>query len=314
MRFLTALTLALLIGTPRVSAQQRELIPYGDFENWLNRDIKESFIIGGDTKRIYAIAPNGTVEGEIPYRKGVSPWSTSNALAIVSGVTKTSNTVFPEVRSAGNLSARMESMMVNCKVLGVVNITVMVSGSIFLGETIEPIKDTKDPYTKLDMGITFTKRPKALVYDYSATLSNSGMITTAKGWSVSKAPGKDYCQTLVFLQNRTENPDGSITAKRVGTGAEYISKSSSGWVNNHRMPIRYGDITQDPSFQKYMKLTDMYHGKNSKGQMTPIVETGWAEAGTPVTHVIVFFSSGIYGAFVGTPGNVFKVDNIEFEY
>lgn len=314
MRFLTALTLTLLIGTPRVSAQQTELIPYGDFENWLNRDIKESFIIGGDTKRIYAIAPNGTVEGEIPYRKGVSPWSTSNALAIVSGVTKTSNTVFPEVRSAGNLSARMESMMVNCKVLGVVNITVMVSGSIFLGETIEPIKDTKDPYTKLDMGIPFTKRPKALVYDYSATLSNSGMITTAKGWSVSKAPGKDYCQALVFLQNRTENPDGSIIAKRVGTGAEYISKSSSGWVNNHRMPILYGDITQDPSFKKYMKLNDMYHAKNSKGEMTPIVEAGWAEAGTPVTHVIVFFSSGIYGAFVGTTGNVFKIDNVEFEY
>lgn len=313
MRLLTTLALILLSLTQAL-AQKTELIPFGDFENWLNRDIKESFILGGNVQRVYAIAPNGAIKGEIPYKRGVSPWSTSNALAIVSGITKTSNTVFPELRSPGNRSVRMESMMVNCKVLGLVNITVMVSGSIFLGETIEPIKDTKNPYTKLDMGIPFTKNPKALIYDYSSLIHNSGMITTAKGWSVSDAPGKDYCQTLVFLQNRTEHADGSITAKRIATGAEYITKTSHGWVNQHRLPIHYGNITKEPFFKKYMNLTNMYYAKNSKGVMTKVVETGWAEAGTKPTHVIVFFSSGIYGAFVGTVGNVFKVDNIKFEY
>lgn len=314
MRLLTTLALSIFLSTTQVSAQKTELIPFGDFEQWLNRDIKESFILGGNTQRVYAVAPNGTIKGEIPYKKGVSPWSTSNALAIVSGITKTSNTVFPEVRSHGNRSVRMESMMVNCKVLGLVNITVMVSGSIFLGETIEPIKDTKNPYTKLDMGIPFTKSPQALVYDYSTLIHDSGKVTTAKGWSVTNAPGKDYCQTLVFLQHRTEHPDGTITARRIATGAEYITKTSHAWVNQHRMPIHYGDITKEHFFKKYMNLNSMYYAKNSKGVMTKVIETGWAEPDTTPTHVIVFFSSGIYGAFVGTVGNVFKVDNIKFEY
>lgn len=314
MKIFLIMVLGLVMSTTIAMAQKTEPIPFGNFEQWLNRDIKESLLIGGKTQRIYAIAPSGTVKGEIPYRRGVSPWSTSNALAIVSGVTKTSNTVFPEVRATGNHCVRMESMMVNCKVLGLVNITVMVSGSIFLGETIEPIRDTQNPYTKLDMGIPFTKSPQALVYDYAATIDGSGMITTAKGWSVSEAPGKDYCQTLVFLQHRTEHPDGTITAKRIATGAEYITRSSNGWVNNHRLPIHYGNITKEPFFKKYMNLTNMYYAKNSKGVMTRINETGWAEPGTKPTHVIVFLSSGIYGAFVGTVGNVFKVDNFKFEY
>lgn len=313
MRLLTILVILLINAAP-VSAQKTEIIPYGDFENWLNRDIKESFILGGKTQRVYAVAPNGTIKGEISYRAGASPWSTSNVLAIVSGITKTSTTVFPEIRSTGNRAARMESMMVNCKVLGVVNITIMVSGSIFLGETIEPIKDTKNPYTKLNMGIPFTQTPQALIYDYATTLNPNGLITTAKGWTISEAPGKDYCQTIVFLQHRTEHPDGSITAKRVATGAEYIAQSSTGWVNQHKLPIHYGNITKEPFFKKYMNLSNMHYAKNSKGVMTNIAETGWAEEGTKPTHVIVFFSSGIYGAFVGTVGNVFKIDNVKFEY
>lgn len=313
MRLLTTIAL-LILGLGQAFGQKTELIPFGDFEQWLNRDIKESFILGGNTQRVYAIAPNGTIKGEIPYRRGVSPWSTSNVLAIVSGITKTSNTVFPELRSPGNRSVRMESMMVNCKVLGLVNITIMVSGSIFLGETMEPIKDTKNPYTKLNMGIPFTQCPTALVYDYSSVIHNSGIVTTAKGWSVLEAPGKDYCQTLVLLQRRTEHPDGSITAERIATGAEYIVKTSAGWVDKHRLPVYYGDITKKPIFRPYMSLTSKYYAQNSKSEMTRVVETGWAEPGTKPTHIVVFFSSGIYGAFVGTVGNVFMVDNIKFEY
>lgn len=297
-----------------VSGQKTELIPFGDFESWLNRDIKESFILGGEQKRIFAIAPKGVLTGEIPYKRGVSPWSTSNALAIVSGITKTSNTVFPESRPTGGMCAKLESMMVNCKVLGVVNITVMVAGSIFLGETIEPIKDTKNPYSKLDMGIPFTKRPKALIYDYSAIVPNVGVIITAKGWSVNSSKGVDHAQVFVLLQNRTELPDGSIVAKRVATGKEYLTKNSSNWVSNHRLDIHYGDITKEPFYKNYMGLSNVYYAKNSKGAMVPISEIGWADKDMAVTHAVLFFSSGYHEAFVGAVGNIFKVDNVRFEY
>lgn len=313
MRFLFILALTILTHTS--FSQTTELIPYGDFESWLNRDIDESFVIGGNTRRIYAIAPKNTIKGPIPYRRGVSPWSTSNALAIVAMVTKTSNTVFPESRiGSGGMCAKMESSLASCKVLGVVNITVMVCGSIFLGETIEPIKNTDNPYSKLDMGIPFTKQPKALLFDYNTAINTSGTLITAKGWSVNKSKGADYAQVFVALQNRKELADGSIVAERVATGKEYLTKSSHGWINDHRLPIHYGNIENEAFYKSYMGLTNFYYAKNSKGNMVKVIESGWAAEGTPVTHAIVFMSSGSHEAFVGAMGNVFRVDNVKFEY
>lgn len=312
MRIVFVIVLSILANVSL--AQRVEAIPYGDFENWLVRDIEESFVIGGKTQRIYAIAPNGNKKGPVPYRRGVSPWGSSNALAIVSMVTKTSNTTFPEVRPTGGRCAKMETSMVSCKVLGLINITVMVAGTVFLGETIEPIKDTKDPYTKLDMGIPFTGRPSALIYDYNTMIRNSGVITTAKGWSVDEARGTDAAQVMVLLQNRKELPDGSIVAQRVGTGKEYISKSSNGWVTAHRLPINYGDITYESYYKLHMGLTHTYFARNSKGVNVRVRETAWAPEGTPVTHAIVFMSSSRHEAFVGEVGNIFRVDNVKFEY
>ncbi len=35
------------------NSQTYKNVQYGNFENWVVRDIEESLIIGGDTKRIY---------------------------------------------------------------------------------------------------------------------------------------------------------------------------------------------------------------------------------------------------------------------
>ena len=37
---------------------QSELIKFGDFDSWIVRNIKESGIIGGDTKQLYEIGPD----------------------------------------------------------------------------------------------------------------------------------------------------------------------------------------------------------------------------------------------------------------
>ena len=43
-----------------LNAQELRLepLPYGDFENWLVREIKESAIVGGEVKKVYAVAGN----------------------------------------------------------------------------------------------------------------------------------------------------------------------------------------------------------------------------------------------------------------
>ena len=57
------------------AANGAEPIKFGNFENWVTRNIKESKVIGGKTKQVYEIAPNATINGDQAYRnQGGSPW------------------------------------------------------------------------------------------------------------------------------------------------------------------------------------------------------------------------------------------------
>lgn len=85
----------------------------------------------------------------------------------------------------------MDTRLEKVKVLGMINISVLASGSIYLGQTIEPIKGANDPYKNLDMGIPFTKTPRALVFDYKAKISQDDKVTRATGSGVSKVDGRD---------------------------------------------------------------------------------------------------------------------------
>lgn len=155
-------------------ASSLKFIRYGNFDSWLIRHIKESGIIGGNTKTLYEIAPNATWNNNNPYKgSGGSPWATSNVLARVAGITKTNTTVYREARPGHGYCARLETHIEKCVVLGVVNIKVLAAGSIYLGHTQEPITSTSNPMSKLDAGIRFTQRPKALVFDYKVKLANS---------------------------------------------------------------------------------------------------------------------------------------------
>ena len=59
-----------------------------------------------------------------------------------------------------------------------------------------------------------------------------------------------------------------------------------------------------------MGLRKEDYARNSKGEMVPVVETGWARADEVPTHLLLQFSSSHGGAYVGTPGNTFWVDNV----
>lgn len=297
-----------------VHAQRVEMLPFGDFNSWVTRNIKESAVIGGAHKQCYAIGPTVTINGDRPYtNSGGSPWASSNVMAKVCGITKVSNAVFPDDRSAGNRCAKLTTVMENCKALGIIDIDVLVSGSIFLGKMLEPVKSTSNPYSKMDMGIPFSKRPKALRYDYKLSIPDGDKIYSSGFGKKHTVAGRDKAEVFILLQRRWEDADGNIFAKRVGTGRELLGRSTNSWVNNHRLTVRYGDISSRSDYNPRMGLIspeNSYYARNSRGKMVPVKEVGWDDAGATPTHIMVMFSSGSGEPYTGTPGTTFWVDNV----
>ena len=76
-------------------APSREAIPFGDFEQWTLRRIKESAIVGKDSVTVYEIDKEHIIHGNVPYINKESPWATSNAFAKVAGIVKTNVNVRP---------------------------------------------------------------------------------------------------------------------------------------------------------------------------------------------------------------------------
>lgn len=249
----TVLTAAIAISTTiAADAGDIEPIAFGNFNEWVTRNIKESHIIGGKTRQVYEIAPTRTLDGDEPYtNQGGSPWATSNVMAKVCGITKTSNAVYPDARDGNNRCARLTTRLENCKAIGIINIDVVVAGTVFLGRMFEPIKSTSDPYSKMEMGIPFTKRPSALVYDYKLYIPANGTRLYSSGFGSKKTlQGSDKSEVFVYLQRRWEDKDGNIYAKRVGTGRELLAKTTPDWVNGHRLEIHYGDISKASYFKQ----------------------------------------------------------------
>ncbi len=298
-------------------ALRLEPIKYGNMENWVTRNITESKIIGGKGKTLYEIAPKTTINGNKAYSNmGGSPWATSNAYAKVCGVVKGSTTVEP-AKKGGSTVAKCSAKMENVKALGIVNMDVMVAGSIYLGEMVEPVSSTKNAYGKMEMGMPYTKRPKALVYDFAVDMPNVNTRTKSTGFSSKKTlQGRDNAEVYVLLQRRWEDKNGNIYAKRVGTGRERYNKTIS-WTRQHQLPIQYGDITKKPGYKSWMGLLDgekAYYAKNSKGKLVPVHEVGWDAPNATPTHVLMMASSSCGEAFIGTEGLDLYIDNIAFGF
>lgn len=58
----------LFVPVMMCAAQERvELIPFGNFETWLVREIKESFLLGGMEKTLHEPAPAEHIKGNKSY-------------------------------------------------------------------------------------------------------------------------------------------------------------------------------------------------------------------------------------------------------
>lgn len=301
-----------------IQAQEKiEPVLYGDMDQWVVRKIKESGLIGGQTKLLYEIGPTDTIIGNTPYKnKGGSPWATSNVMAKV-GVTKTNTSVFSEKRDTG-YCARMETRIETCVVLGLVNIKVLAAGSMFLGTVHEPIRSTTNPQSKLGSGIPFTKKPSAIRFDYKVKLSGKDARIRSTGFSKEAVvAGKDLPEVNLFLQKRWEDSQGNVYAKRIGTMVIRYTQDTD-WVNGATYRILYGDITSHPDFEPFMNLIkeeeDFRYTLNSKGESVPIKEIGWGTKEDEVTHVVMQFTSSHGGAYIGSPGNTLWIDNVKLVY
>lgn len=312
-----AVTWGLLSPACGWAQQEKEvLLKYGDMDQWIVRKIHESGIIGGATKTLYEIGPAQEIDGNEAYKNlGGSPWGTSNVMAKVMGITKTNTSVYQEARGEGHC-ARLETHIESVKVAGLLNITVLAAGSVFLGEMHEPITGTRGAEKYMNWGVPFTGRPKALRYDYRVKTSGEANRIRLTGFSRrGKVEGRDCAITVFVLQKRTEDADGNITAHRVGTMIMKYDKDSDGWVSNATYEVLYGDITSHPSYDaESMGLRTIDYAVNSKGKSVLVRETGWAEPDETPTHMALQFTSSHGGAFVGSPGNTFWIDNVRLIY
>ena len=289
---------------------------YGDMDNWIVREIHESGIIGGNTKWLYELGPSDTIVGNTAFRNmGGYPWATSNVMAKVAGVVKTNTSVFPEKRGDG-MCARMETRYESVKVFGLVDIEVIAAGSVFLGTVHEPIKGTKNPQAMLQSGVPFSKKPKALRFDYKVKAAPEKNRVRSTGFSrKSTVAGQDSLAVILLLQKRWEDAEGNVYSKRVGTMVQRYTESTPDWVNDATYPILYGNITSKPEYKPYMRIqVEERYTLNSKGKSVPIQEVGWAEPGEAPTHMVLQFTSSHGGAYIGSPGNTFWIDNVELIY
>lgn len=321
MRFLKPfmLILAFITMSAAVSHAQQDIIDainsYGTFDKWCTREVKESGIIGGQRKVLYEFYGNysNTFTGKTPYSAPEGYlWRTNNVLAIVAGIVKTNNTVFPEKRDKG-YCARIETHIEEVKVLGI-NMDVVCQGAIMIGELPEPITTTADPMSKVLYGIPFNGCPKALEFDYKANVGNE--VIKGTGFCKLQPQGyKDYAEVTFMLQKIWEEEDGSIHALRVATGIERIMESTSDWINGHRVELHYGDITKEPFYKDYMGLKTnpetAYRAVNSKGKVVIIQEHGWAPAGTEPNNMKIHFITSYGKAFYGGVGNTLWLDNVK---
>lgn len=310
----------LLISGAAVYAQDDvidKINEYGKFDSWCRREVKESGLIGGNTEYLYEFYGDPAdihVTGKEPFSAPDGYlWRTNNVLAIVAGIVKTNNTVYPEPRGEG-YCARLETHIEDVKVLGMINMDVTCQGALLLGTLPEPITTTKDPMSKVLYGIPFTGCPRAVTMDIKADVCHE--VIRGTGFSKLKPMGyEDHAEITVMLQKRWEDEEGNVHALRVGTAIERIEEDIPDWVNGHELVVGYGDITSEPYYKEYMGLKNdpetAYHAINSQGKNVIIQEDGWAPEGTEPTHLMIHVISSCGQAFYGGVGNTVWIDNVE---
>ena len=290
-------------------------INYSGLDSWYYREVHESFVIGGATQKLYEIGkPDSLEDKNNPRLKNKSSlWGTTNLYAKI-GVNIGVNSVFPEKNKDG-YCCRMESKIREVNLVGL-KLKVLVSGTLFLGEVIEPVRSLKDPIRKLNQGVLFTGKPRAIQFSYKY---RSGQERVKSVYSSEPVEGPDKAEFCLILQKRWEDEKGKVYATRIGGIRSFFNDTGNSWVTDTTITIKYGDITKEPFYDpKIMGLipdVNELYVKNSKNEMVPLTETGWDVCNETPTHLILYFTSSYEGInYTGSPESVLWVDDIQFIY
>lgn len=290
-------------------------LKYSSLDNWYTRKLKESSLLSGKTIDLYGV---GKVSADadlfdLTLKDKTSPWGTTNIYAKM--LLDIGNVrVIPEKRGEG-FCARLETKIRKDNIAGF-EVEVLLAGTLFLGETAEPVKGLKDPEKSASQGVPFTGMPKAVKFDYKYHTGKNRVLAAN---SIKTTEGEDRADFSVILQKRWEDKDGNVFATRIGGTRQFFTGTVSQWVNGAVFPVYYGDVTNLPQYDaKTMGLIPSVakvYVKNSKGVLVPLVETGWGKPGETPTHMIMYFTSSYEGMkYTGSTESVFWVDNIELVY
>ncbi len=288
---------------------------YSSMDFWYARNLVESKLLSGDTIHLFEVGLVDTVSDSynLKLKDPNSPWGTSNVFTKM--MFDIGNTrVFPEKRGNG-YCCRLETKIRSDNLIGF-KVDVLLSGTLFLGELIEPVHGIKDPIKNVSQGIPFNLKPKAVKFDYKYQVGKT-RIKAAN--NISEAEGEDKAEFCVILQKRMEDKDGNVFATRIGGAREFYSDSQIEWVNGATYPVFYGDASKleqyDPNTMGLIPSVGKVYVKNSKGKMMQMTETGWGNPEDVPTHMILYFTSSYQGIeYIGSTESVFWVDNIEFVY
>jgi hypothetical protein len=288
---------------------------YSSLDNWYARKLKESVLLSGKTIDLYGVGKvsAGANLFDLKLKDNTSPWGTTNIYAKM--VLDLGNTrVIPEKRGDG-YCARLETKIRKDNIAGF-EVEVLLAGTLFLGETAEPVKGMKDPEKYANQGIPFTGMPKAVKFDYKYHVGKKRVVATT---NVKPVDGEDRTDFAIILQKRWEDKDGNVFATRIGGYRQFFTGTESQWVNGATFPVFYGDATKLPHYEPetmgLIPSVGRVFVKNSKGALVPLVETGWGKPGENPTHIIMYFTSSYEGMkYTGSTESVFWVDNIELVY
>lgn len=288
---------------------------YSSLDFWYARKLKESSLLSGKTIELFGL---GKVDPksdffDITLKDRKSPWGTTNFYTKM--VMDIGNTrVFPEKRADG-YCCRLETAIRKVNIAGL-KVDVLIAGTLFLGEMIEPVRGLKDPLKNVNQGVPFNRKPKAVKFDYKYTVGKQRVKAV---YSVNPAEGTDKAEFCLILQKRWEDQNGNVFATRIGGARRFFTGTVNQWISGSTFPVSYGDLTRLPEYDaKTMGLipgVNEVYVKNSNGRMVPLVETGWGKPDDVPTHLILYFTSSYQGVqYIGSTKTVFWVDNIEFVY
>jgi hypothetical protein len=315
--FLILTTLSININgqNKSVYSDAKGQLNYSLLDSWYSRKLKESSLLSGSTIMLYGVgnvSPQADLY-DLKLKDPKSPWATTNIYAKM--VLDVGNTrVTPEKRGNG-YCARLETRIRKDNIAGF-KVNVLLAGTLFLGETAEPVRGMKDPEKNASQGIPFTGMPKAVKFDYKYNIGKSRIVATT---NIKPASGEDMADFSIILQKRWEDKDGNVFATRIGGNRVFFKGTVDQWVNGATYPVFYGDVTNlpqyDPKTMGLIPSVGKVYVKNSKGKLVPLVETGWGKPDEKPTHIIMYFTSSYEGMlYTGSAESVFWVDNIELVY